>query len=157
MFISQLSTSRCRVIVWGGIGTGTPLPQGDMGFPPVPRAPCAPGRSRVIRQVRGVGQSITLSPLQHPTCPSPDPAQRESPAGPEGLKQSQVQCQRQRRGMGLACLVLGELVPPPGHLTQEPWHLIADFLFLEQMGPCFHAAPSNIGPPCSKLTLLSVV
>ena len=66
---------------------------------------------------QGVGQSITLSPLQHPTCPSPDPARWESPAGPEGLKQSQVQCQRQPRGMGLACLVLGELVPPPGHLN----------------------------------------
>lgn len=59
--------------------------------------------------------------------------------------------------MGLARLVPGQLVPPPGHLLQEPWHLIADFQVPEQMHPCSHSAPSNVLPLCSKLALLSVL
>ena len=143
------STSRWRVIVWGCRDRDA-LPPRRAGLSTCALGTLCSGKIPIIHQV-GVGvQSVTLSPLQRPSSRSPDPEQWESPAGHEGLKQSQVQCQRWPPGMDLVCLVLGSWFHPwpPYSEASASDHKLSVF---EQMDPWLHPAPSNMVPPCSKL------
>lgn len=126
---------------------GLPFPPGELSFLSVL------GRTQVIGLGQGCRASHSLC-YHHPTYPSPDPAQPGESSRPWGPEAEPGSMQRQPQRMGLACFFLGRWFHLSAMLSRHGSIESLIFQFLEQMGPSFHTAPSDVFQPHSKLLLL---
>lgn len=135
---------------FGGKGTGTPFPPGQLGFPPVSWAPCVLGRSGSSTRL-GWGRRVSPSPHYsvHPPGVLTLHSGRASRSwGPEAEPGSMPEA---APGNGPGLLGHGELVPPLATLSRSLGIWSPTFSFLNRWALAFTLPLLTWFPSCSKL------
>ena len=116
---------------FGGEGTGTPFPPEELGFPPVPWAPCALGRSQSSTRLEW-GCRVSPSPRYSVHPPGVlTPNSGRAPQDMRAWSRARFNARGGPRGWTWSAWSWGA-GSTPGHLIQRLQHLITNFQFLNR-------------------------